>query len=170
MFPFDDVIVKTGTIDVGDEWSYMKCEVSATWYAWPPAGLNTQIVGRQTYSGKWYSVCLRYKWTILGKIHRMYIKVRVYSSICYKFTPVWSSYSLVLYTLCGTNMVRITQYIINIETIWDQKSSHMQGKHQRVLLVPCSRINQFMQQIVLSVSQQQLKGASLFQPNTDHLQ
>ena len=29
MFPFDDVIMKTGTIDVGDERSSMKCEVSA---------------------------------------------------------------------------------------------------------------------------------------------
>ena len=29
MFPFDDVIMKTGNIDVGDECSFMKCEVSA---------------------------------------------------------------------------------------------------------------------------------------------
>ena len=29
MFPFDDVIMKTGNIDVGDECSSMKCEVSA---------------------------------------------------------------------------------------------------------------------------------------------
>ena len=28
MFPFDDVIMKTGNIDVGDECSSMKCEVS----------------------------------------------------------------------------------------------------------------------------------------------
>ena len=54
-----------------------RTQPGVTWYAWPPAGLTTQIVGRQTYSGKWYSVCLRYKRTILGKIHRMYIKVRV---------------------------------------------------------------------------------------------
>ena len=30
MFPFDDVIMKTGNIDVGDECSFMKCEVSAS--------------------------------------------------------------------------------------------------------------------------------------------
>ena len=29
MFPFDDVIMKTGNIDVGDECSSMKCEVRA---------------------------------------------------------------------------------------------------------------------------------------------
>ena len=29
MFPFDDVIVKTGNIDVGDECSSIECEVSA---------------------------------------------------------------------------------------------------------------------------------------------
>ena len=29
MFPFDDVIMKTGNTDVGDECSSMKCEVSA---------------------------------------------------------------------------------------------------------------------------------------------
>ena len=29
MFPFDDVIMKTGNIDVGDECSSTKCEVSA---------------------------------------------------------------------------------------------------------------------------------------------
>ena len=29
MFPFDDVIMKTGNIDVGDECSSIKCEVSA---------------------------------------------------------------------------------------------------------------------------------------------
>ena len=28
MFPFDDVIMKTGNIDEGDECSSMKCEVS----------------------------------------------------------------------------------------------------------------------------------------------
>ena len=29
MFPFDDFIMKTGNIDVGDECFSMKCEVSA---------------------------------------------------------------------------------------------------------------------------------------------
>ena len=29
MFPFDEVMIKTGNIDVGDECSSMKCEVSA---------------------------------------------------------------------------------------------------------------------------------------------
>ena len=29
MFPFDDVIMKTGNIDVEDEYSSMECEVSA---------------------------------------------------------------------------------------------------------------------------------------------
>ena len=29
MFPFDDVIMKTGNIDVGDECPSMKCEASA---------------------------------------------------------------------------------------------------------------------------------------------
>ena len=46
-----------------------RTQPAVTWYAWPPAGLNMQTVGQQTYSGKWYFVCLRYKRTILGKIH-----------------------------------------------------------------------------------------------------
>ena len=72
-----------------------RTQPAVTGYAWPHVGLNTQIVGRQMYSGKWYSVCRRYKRTILGKIHRICIKVRVYSSICFKFTPVWSGHSVV---------------------------------------------------------------------------
>ena len=41
-------------------------------------------------------------------------------------------------------------YLIHYQYIETIKSlRHMQGKHERVLLVPCSRINQFMQHIEL---------------------
>ena len=72
-----------------------RTQPAVTWNAWPPAGLNTQIVGRQTYSGKWYSVCLRYKRTILGKYTECTSKlgfiVRYVTNLLFEVTILWYS-------------------------------------------------------------------------------
>ena len=119
------------------DWPAQTQPATMTWYAWPPAGLNCDMI----------NVILKTMFcvpqvgaTLHRHIHIMCAKVRISSSICHKF-PLFDKAQALPYHYAQDYFV----HDLYIGTISNQSPRQMQGKHEWVLMVLCSYINQFLQ-------------------------